>query len=87
MYLAFTSQSPPKHKAFTWLAPPMYLASGGFDRHFIIHHSSFILRFVCLRPPLRHSMLDVGCWMLGSRPEIDWYFGMRNSKYHESNSI
>src|ERR1035437_9112516 len=33
------------------------------------------------------SMLEVGCWMLGSRPEIDWYFGMRNSKYHESNSI
>src|ERR1035441_4700505 len=63
MYLACTPQFPPKHMAFTWLVPPMYLALRGFASHFILHHSSFILRFVCLCPPLRHSMLDVGCWM------------------------
>ena len=59
MYLAFTSQSPPKHMAFTWLIPPMYLASGGFDRHFIIHDSSFYLRFAWLCPALPGSRFEV----------------------------
>jgi hypothetical protein len=32
-------------------------------------------------------MLDVGCSMVGSRPEIDWYFGKTKSKCHENNSL
>jgi hypothetical protein len=42
MYLAYTSQSPPKHMACTCLAPRMYLASGGLRPH-----SCFLLSTFC----------------------------------------
>jgi hypothetical protein len=45
MYLACTSQSPPKHLARTTHVPRIYLALGGFPPPFIIHPSSFILHF------------------------------------------
>ncbi|HZM05189.1 MAG TPA: hypothetical protein VFC44_19500, partial [Candidatus Saccharimonadales bacterium] len=30
--------------------------------------------------------LKIYYWLSGSRPEIGWYFGKRNSKYYESYS-
>jgi hypothetical protein len=44
MYLACTSQPPPKHMACTSQVPRMYLALGDFAPPFCILHSAFCLR-------------------------------------------